>query len=202
MNESVEVLRSRVEELETEVSELEDALKTAPDEGKKRRIVKQRDVDAAADEEVLEELVSHLRRRFSALGEVELIGRTMSWTLKPNAQAGVTRMVQVTVSPRGLGTRIRYVDDLQLVFNNRVAGYTVGLGMIGFMMIAGIAGAAAAPALVPLGLAAPFVTHGLGKRSYRKVEVTRHEEAASLLDELERVIAELGSATTTTQEEE
>lgn len=202
MSQSVDALRSRVEELEVEIDELESALKRPPEDVKKRRIVIQRDIDAAVDEEVLEEVVSRLRRRFSALGEVELIGRTLSWTLKPNAQAGVTRMVQVTVAPRGLGTRIRYIDDLQLVFNNRAAGYTVGLGMLGFVMVAGVAGALAGPALVPLGLAAPFVTHRMAKGSYRKVEVQRQEEANAVVDELEQVIAELSSTPTTATEED
>ena len=199
MSEKVEALRSRVEELETEIGELEDALRRAPDKAKKWRVEAQRDLDASVDEEVLEDIVSLLRRRFSALGEVELIGRMMSWTLKPNASAGVTRMVQVTVTPRGTGTRVRIVDDLQIARQQRIAGYSVGLGMLGFGAAAAVA-AGIMPALMPLALVAPVITHQLGKRSMRKLEEKRREDVDALMGEIAQLVGEL--ATTAAKREE
>lgn len=200
MTESVESLRSRITELEEEIDGLEGELRRPSNATTTRRITLHDDIPHVPREEVFEEFVSRLRRRFGALGDTEVIGGTMTWTLKINAQAGVSRAIQVTVAPRGSGSRLRYIENMQVAHSQRIAGYSIGLGMLGFGVAAAAASALLGPALVPAALVAPVLTHQLGKRSYRKAEEKRTAEAKILLAELAQAAKEMSA--TSPQENE
>ncbi|HJL17679.1 MAG TPA: hypothetical protein RMH99_18590 [Sandaracinaceae bacterium LLY-WYZ-13_1] len=133
-----EALRQRVAELETELAEAKGELGDRPGGavpahpllGGPTRIVHERALPTALDEETVARLVAALRRELGEVGRLERVGRSVAWST--SGRSG--RLVELTLEPDGDGTRLRLVEPLRGLAGGLFGGVLGGVGGGGVMI--------------------------------------------------------------------
>ncbi len=183
-----ETLKARVRELEARAERLRE--RVAENEApipKTKELVWETELAGTIDETGYEEMVALLRRELDPGGKIQRIGSTLTWSIEPTQAQPLTRFITVTVESRRGQTKIRIVEKLRQIYNQNIYGFTLGLGWLGAIPLAGAA-AAVSPILVPIGLAFPFVAiYEFARRRYLKIARERRRELSAVVHELEKI---------------
>lgn len=183
-----ETLKARIRELEARADRLRErvAENDAP-LSKTKELVWEIELDGTLDEGAYEVMVSLLRRELDPNGKLQRIGSTLTYSIEPNQLQPIQRFITVTIESRRGKTRVRLVEKLHQMWNQNLVGFTVGLGWIGAIPLAGAA-AALTPFLIPFGIVLPFVAmYAIAKRRFEKLARERRRELGAVMHELEEV---------------
>lgn len=183
-----ETLKARIRELEARADRLRErvAQNDAP-LPKTKELVWEAELDGLLDEEAYEKMVALLRRELDPNGKLQRIGSTLTYSIEPTQVQPIQRFVTVTIESRRGKTRVRLVEKLHQLWNQNIVGFTVGLGWIGAIPLAGAA-SALSPLLIPFGGLLPFFgMYAFAKRRYAKVARQRRRELGAVMHQLEEV---------------
>jgi serine/threonine protein kinase len=154
------------------------------------RLLYERVVDGEVPESEFPLIVEEIRRALGVVGQVDQLGRSISWTGKRGG-----REMEVAVSVRAGRTRIVVQENLSNLIGGIFGGIGGGMGGGGMGMIMGVlVGAlgiseAVAPIIIPFWLA---TTYAVARTSYRYASRRRGRELEWLADRLASLALELG----------
>lgn len=162
--------------------------------GGPRNLVLEAVVEREVTKECYEEIVEEIRRGTGELGQTNTLGKSLAWASGQGPGQGMSRLIHVTVVPRGGRTTIRIEEKLSALAGALFGGVLGGVGGGGTGMVVAPLAVLGTPILIPLGLTAWIGgVYLITRRIYGRKARAREHELQHLLRRLIE-ICELAAA--------
>lgn len=172
--------------------------------GDELRVVRETVLEGELPPEGFERVVAQIQAQAREHGQPSLLGRTLTWRAET---AGKNRSIQIVVTARDGGTRIRVEENLTQMaaglFAGSTAGFGIGVGMgVGLPIGLEVLGSVLFAVAAPLGMvatsyvAARAIYHGIVARRRRAVDDLFHRviaEARAAIDTRAVTSGEVGT---------